>query len=429
MKLSDLLLTAGSNMLRARVRTILTVVAIVIGAMTITLTNGIGSGVKSYLNQQIGDLGARNVLFVQLSGSSNSPNSAPAKYRYNPRGVITSSGLGQTQLLMNLQDLATIKAIPDIISVVPAHSFAPDYIAGTAGKYQLSVAQQFGGTASDLVAGSGVDNSSPQDQISIPESYVAPLGYRSNQSIVGKAVRLGIMSGRGAQVTVTAIVTGVQQKNVVSHSTAYANDALSNQLSDIQNAGVPAAVADTFLTAYATFPSALSAAQIATIEGELSAKGFSAKTIKNEENTIFSTIDAIIIVFDLFGGIALLAASFGIINTLFMAVQERTKEIGLMKALGMSPRKIFALFSGEALLIGFCGSILGIGLAVVIGKVVNAIGKHGFLKNFPGLSLLTFPFSTIAAVILGIMLIAFLAGTLPAIRASRKDPIAALRYE
>ena len=97
MKLSDLLLTAGSNMLRARVRTILTVVAIVIGAMTITLTNGIGSGVKSYLNQQIGDLGARNVLFVQLSGSSNSPNSAPAKYRYNPRGVITSSGLGQTQ--------------------------------------------------------------------------------------------------------------------------------------------------------------------------------------------------------------------------------------------------------------------------------------------------------------------------------------------
>jgi putative ABC transport system permease protein len=402
MKLSDLLLTAGSNMLRARVRTILTVVAIVIGAMTITLTNGIGSGVKSYLNQQIGDLGARNVLFVQLTGTSSSPNSAPAKYRYNPRGVVSSSGLGQTQLLMGLQDLAAIKAIPDITSVVPAHSFAPDYI---------------------------VDNSSPQDQISIPQSYVAPLGYRSNQSIVGKTVRLGITSGKGSQVTVTATVTGVQQKNVISHSTAYANDALSNQLNNIQNAGVPAAVADTFLTAYATFPSALSAAQVNTIEGELSAKGFSAKTIKNEENTIFSTIDAIIIVFDLFGAVALLAASFGIINTLFMAVQERTKEIGLMKALGMSPRRIFALFSGEALLIGFCGSILGIGIAVVIGKVVNAIGKHGFLKNFPGLSLLTFPFSTIAAVILGIMLIAFLAGTLPAIRASRKDPIAALRYE
>jgi putative ABC transport system permease protein len=51
------------------------------------------------------------------------------------------------------------------------------------------------------------------------------------------------------------------------------------------------------------------------------------------------------------------------------------------------------------------------------------------LKDFPGLSLLTLPFSAIAAVILGIMLIAFLAGTVPAIQASRKDPIAALRYE
>jgi putative ABC transport system permease protein len=61
--------------------------------------------------------------------------------------------------------------------------------------------------------------------------------------------------------------------------------------------------------------------------------------------------------------------------------------------------------------------------------VVNAIGEHGFLKDFPGLSLLTLPFSAIAAVILGIMLIAFLAGTVPAIQASRKDPIAALRYE
>jgi len=100
-----------------------------------------------------------------------------------------------------------------------------------------------------------------------------------------------------------------------------------------------------------------------------------------------------------------------------------------MKALGMSPRRIFALFSIEAVLIGFWGSILGVGFAALIGKAVNTIGKHGFLKDFSGLSLLTFPLTTVATVVIGIMLIAFLAGTLPALRASRKDPIEALRYE
>jgi putative ABC transport system permease protein len=110
-------------------------------------------------------------------------------------------------------------------------------------------------------------------------------------------------------------------------------------------------------------------------------------------------------------------------------VKERTKEIGLMRALGMGRRRIFLLFSSEAVLIGFWGSILGVAFAALAGQVINAVGTNGFLKDYPGLSLLTFPPSTVVAVVLGIMLIAFLAGTLPALRASRKDPIEALRYE
>ncbi len=112
-----------------------------------------------------------------------------------------------------------------------------------------------------------------------------------------------------------------------------------------------------------------------------------------------------------------------------MSVQERTKEIGLMKALGMSKGKIFTLFSIEAILIGFWGSMLGVGFAVALGKVVNAVASKGFLKDFTGLQLLSFPLKSVAVIVIGIMLIAFLAGTLPARRASQKDPIEALRYE
>ncbi len=431
MNFLDMLQTASASMLRSKARTILTVIAIFIGAMTITLTNGIGTGVKSYINQQIGNLGATNVLFVTLSNkTSRSVNGPPAKYTYNPNASVSAGGFGAgNQLMMNPNDLTRIKAVPDITNVVPADSFAPDYIMGTGDKYQLSLAQQFGSTTAAMAAGSGVSNSSSVNQISVPENYVSSLGYSSNQSIIGKTVTIGITSGKGVRMTVTAVVTGVQQKNIIGKSTSYANNALSYQLNAIQNEGIPPAVADTFQTAYATFPTNLTATQITKLENELSARGFSAQTIKDEESTIFTAINAIIIVFDMFGAIALLAASFGIINTLFMSVQERTKEIGLMKALGMSPRKIFVLFSIEAVLIGFWGSALGVGFAALVGKIINTIATKGFLKNFSGFSLLTFPLSTVGIVIIGIMIIAFLAGTLPAIRASRKDPIDALRYE
>ncbi len=429
MNFRDILQTASSNMLRSKVRTLLTIIAIVIGAMTITLTNGIGTGIKTYLNQQIGNLGASNILLVTLTTKAASPTNGPVKYAYNPNVTVSSGGLGKEQLLMNLEDIAKIKSIHNITSVVPAHSLSPDYIQGTGSKYQLTLEQQFGNATSDMVVGSGVNNNSTQNQISIPESYVSVLGYSSNKSIIGKTVTIGVTNPRNIHFNVIATVTGVQQKNLIGESTSFANTTLANNIYHIRTTGIPKTLTNTFLTAYATFPKNLTTNQINKIKSQLTAKGFTGMTIKDEESTLFSVISAIIIVFDIFGIIALLAASFGIINTLFMSVQERTKEIGLMKALGMSPHRIFALFSIEAILIGFWGSLLGVVFAFLIGSSVNAIGKHSFLKAFPGLSLLTFPLNTIVSVIVGIMIIAFLAGALPALRASRKDPIEALRYE
>jgi putative ABC transport system permease protein len=432
MKIKDLLLTASANMFRSKARTFLTIVAIFIGAMTITLTNGIGTGVKSYVNQQVGSLGATNVLIVELSGPKHRrvSTSGPTKYTYNPGATVASAGPGgQTQLNMNDTDINKLETVSNITQVVPALSPTPDYIQGKSDKYLITVSQQIGDSTGQMLAGHSVDGTTNVNQISLPKSYVQALGYSSYQSIIGNQVKIGITNALGKQSIVTAVVVGVQQKDLLGSSTATTNNALSTDLNTVQNQGIPKALADTFQTAYANFPSSLTTAQINQLKSTLSAEGFTAKTIKDEQNTIFAAINAIIIVFDLFGAIALLAASFGIINTLFMSVQERTKEIGLMKALGMSKRKIFLLFSIEAILIGFWGSLLGVGFAALIGTVINSIGKNGFLKNFPGLNLLTFPLSTVIVVIVGIMLIAFLAGSLPALRASRKDPIEALRYE
>lgn len=435
MRLIDLFLTASSSMFRSKMRTFLTIIAIFVGAMTITLTNGIGSGIKSYLNRQIGNLGATNLITIQLT-NKNSPgpssaNSAPPTYNPNQKVALSSGGghMEQKQLLMSAKDINTIKAITNITDAQPERAISPDYIMGRGAKYQLSLQQQFGTTTADMLAGRGVDNNSSQNQITIPANFVGPLGYGSDQAIIGKHVTIGITSTVGKQSTVIATVTGVGQKTLIGGSFAYANTSLATQLYDIQSTGLPPAVANSFTSVVATFPSSLTDNQITTIKNELSAKGYTGQTIKDRENTVFTAITAVIIVFDVFAGITLLAASFGIINTLFMSVQERTKEIGLMKALGMSPRRIFTLFSIEATMIGFWGSALGVAFAALLGKIVNTIASKGFLKDFPGLSLLTFPLTTVAIIILGIMLIAFLAGTLPALRASKKDPIEALRYE
>src|SRR5258708_4378623 len=148
MKFTDLLLTASSNMLRAKARTFLTIIAIFIGAMTITLTNGIGTGIKSYLNKQIGNLGATNLITIQLTNSSSpgpgTANSAPPVYNPNQK-VAVGSGGGRTegkQLLMSSTDISTIKSIPNVTDAKPERAISPDYILRTSAKYQLSLQQQ-----------------------------------------------------------------------------------------------------------------------------------------------------------------------------------------------------------------------------------------------------------------------------------------------
>jgi putative ABC transport system permease protein len=100
-----------------------------------------------------------------------------------------------------------------------------------------------------------------------------------------------------------------------------------------------------------------------------------------------------------------------------------------MKAMGLSSRKIFLLFSVEAILLGFWGSLLGSLAGIGIGLAANQYASSTFLKDLPGFNLTAFSPLSVLVIMLIIMAIAFIAGTVPARRASRKNPIEALRYE
>lgn len=427
MKLRDIIATASANLLRSKLRTFLTIVAIFIGAFTLTITSGIGAGISDYINQQLGNLGASDVLIVQSGGSSRGDLSAPKKY--DPHKQVASSSEGSLVVLTQ-SDIDKIKAHSGVTAVVPERNIAADYIAaGSSDKYQLNIVQNIRGSHLDLAAGKDVDDSASQYQLVLPAAYLSSLGFADAQAAVGQTVTIGLNNALGEQKTQSATIVGVQQRGIIGGGSLIANDALVQQLYDTQNHGLPTTAKEKYVAVEAIFADSLSAQQVDSLKTDLKNQGYEAQTVQDRIGTFKTVIQTIIYVLDTFAIIALLAASFGIINTLLMAVQERTKEIGLMKAMGMGKGRIFLLFSIEAIMIGFWGSLAGVGIAYGLGTLVDHILSKGLLKDLPGLHIVAFPPRSIIGIVLIIMAIAFLAGTLPARRAAKLNPIDALRYE
>jgi len=431
MKFYDLLLMANTSLWRNKLRTFLTVLAIFIGATTLSLTSGIGSGIKTYINNQISNLGDPYSLTVTAQSKKSSRfGSSNGLSVYNPNQRKILGDFGQNVIALTSKDINKIKLIKNVQSVEPVYSLSPDYIQhANSQKYSFIMAQSFGNLKLDLVSGNNVNNSINQPQITIPANDINSLNLGNNEQAVGQSVNIAVTNSLGQQKLFSAVIVGVQQKTLIGSSQIYINQYFANQINNYQNQGLSSFAKNSYSSLEVIYPTSLSTKQVNNLVSALKTEGYKAETIQDRVQTVFTVINSATDVLDFFAIIALIAASFGIINTLLMSIQERTREIGLMKALGLSRSKIFTMFSIEAALIGFWGSIMGILFANLIGRIINSVVAKGFLKSFPGLNLFTFPFSTSLVIIVVIIVIAFLAGTLPATRAAKKDPIEALRYE
>lgn len=439
MRALDILQTAASNLKRNKTRSVLTIVAIFVGATTITLTNGIGDGIKGYLSNQIGSMGAENVLLISQKSSDTGEADGPQKYDAS-KIKAQSSGQhspaaaegepGSARFLMTDKEKTTIEQTPEITSVTPFQNVTSEYITAGGEKYMIDVVPlRTESLTYDIATGKSINNQTDRYEVLLPSTFVAPLGFSSNEAAIGKTIQLAVSDQNKTSKEFTATIVGVANKSFFSQDGLIMNRALSTATLDYQNIGKTAAQKSVYTTFFAEFDSGLSDEKVEALKSDLSSKGLNAVTIKDQQKILFSMIDAVVVILNIFGVVALTAASFGIINTLFMAVQERTKEIGLMKAVGMSKGKIFALFSIEATLLGLLGSLLGVGAANILGRVANNFASKGFLKDFEGLTLLSFRWEAVTVIILIITFIAFLSGTLPAKKASKLDPIEALRYE
>ena len=130
------------------------------------------------------------------------------------------------------------------------------------------------------------------------------------------------------------------------------------------------------------------------------------------------------------GLVALLIAALGVINTMIMAVLERTREIGVMRAVGAKRSTVRRLFTAEAAALGFFGGAIGVLIGYVAVLVANpVINSKLKVQHVKSTNILSVPVWLIFAVIVGTTLIGFASGLLPARRAARLDPVEALRYE
>lgn len=431
MKIITLASTAVKNTLHSKMRTILTVVSIVIGSFTLSITTAMGTGINSYIDDQVNSAGTPNVITVAGEQGETVDTTEPQKYDPDATASSTSTSGVESQLtVLTDDDVKKVSALDEVISVDKISTLSATYVFSddVNNKYTVIFNSVSLMVTPQLVAGEGLNNdsSNTENQILLPKNYLEPLGFDTAEDAVGKLVTFGVSDLLGNVTEITATINGVQEDSLLS-SGITVNSVLQNSIADITYAGVEGGAPTVLLAVQIAEDS--TADEAANVAAEISAMGYQAQSMDEALGIVKSLINGIVTVLNLFALIALIAAGFGVVNTLFMSVQERTREIGLMKAMGMSSGKVFSLFSFEAIFIGLLGSATGITVAAIIGNILNIVLRDGILKDLDGLNLFLFDGSGVLLVTGVVVTMTFLAGTLPAYKAATKNPIDALRYE
>jgi len=457
MRMLDIIRRAGRSLRSAKARTLLTSLAIAVGAFTLTLTLAAGNGISAYVDRLVASNFDPSELIVGRDKeveNTGAPDSSPREYDESVASV-SFGGQGSLQLKqISDEDIKKLESLSYVKQSRTNYQLDARYITREGSKrYSLSVQSYNPGQKPELAAGTLPSRDLKPGTLVLPEAYVKLLGFKHGKSEMGKTVDIvtqqpfteeamrsflasGALTQPGAAApepkrqTSVFTIAGVSKPSVTSLATAGLPVLLSSEdaksLYDFTSAGTQNH--GKYLYAYVRVDGAEDVKVANDAKKKLKAMGYSVVTSQDLQaslQTIVAVLQSLVAVFAM---ITIIASVFGIVNTMYISVLERTREIGLMKALGMRSRSVAWLFRIEAAWIGFLGGALGATVAVLLSVAINPLLTKQ-LNLGKGNTILMNDWGQILLLIAALILVAILAGWFPARKAAKLDPIEALRTE
>ena len=425
LSLRDLMRTAWDNLRRRPVRNILTASGVLIGIVTLVAMVSFGVGVQNEVNRNFEALGLENVFI-----SPTFPEQADA---FDPFGV------AKPEQPLTPENVAAFRAMPEVQSVTPtldlpynmevSLSFAdvalpirlsggfghspvgpgmpapPKMLAGVAlGEGDTQGVTLIEGLADQLLEGTGLVY---EDLVNQPVTLTVRLPRGETKEFASQIV--GVESGRGSNT----IEMGLAERIEIKAWWYGRPDTLE---------------ADGFDMLIVRAVDQLSVPAVVDTAESMSLQAQSLGTILELANRVLAIMQALL---GSVGALALLVATLGVANTMMMAIYERTREIGVLKALGATSREVRRMFTADAVLLGIIGGFVGVIFGTLLGRLVDWLG-HLYLESegVIGIGQMSIvpPWLAIGALVFA-GFIGVLGGLYPAARAARLDPVAALKHE